>query len=1078
MSVDNRDISIKKNKEFIEELIPKQYNNMSVEIVDGNSDMLLGNSFELQDSYYDVENNGYSGEWELIEKKKKNSNKNLDEGIDNEMKDKNNMSYSKLEKQKVYGKQVNAIDKEKLKQVKKTSKEGLQKIGRLSNIAKFHMRKKSGKSINNTTILKMYEDVFNKEEKEKTEGTKEDKTARDGNYIDGKQKYNKDSINKGKSQNEHGWYSKNTVEEGLTKLNSKQKAQDSALELINKNIEETSNNNTNNIIEQKNGNDERYNIRKKRGFEFAKPNDSSRNESMEISNSNSKQDQQTKNTVENRNELCALKTKEVNTYWNVETDVDKSKLPNAKGYVSKALQLNDKQATRNKEGKIGDGSSYLRDYTTVIDKNHDTQGFQAIVDETVKTQKNNQTETKLAAKLNDIEQHQRDKTTAETINQTAWNIVVTKKKPKEKLEVRRIIYEMLEALQVMDANIKLMSIPTENSNQTTITSPSTIPENEKELLEYVDHPRLNNSNKLLFRIFLSTTTNMGEFNEQQIYKKWMDNNKIKMFVSKLKTSKPLFAGFITEPNPDKFKVEFMEKRIKKQVGQNIELQVSIRPIFIEGRGNSIQVYMVLTDNDNVKKIRAKLSGELEELHPFYSWDQYMDLSYNQKLHIIQELQQNNTEYKSRLIGGFRNNIKLGSSDCSDEEHRQKHIEQLPLVPEYMTEEWPEKEESDINDMDLSTTSINDSSDSEEEISFEKDRMTIRSPNTIQRYLRINYQSNGTPMIRGIVGPIEGEIQCWYCTEQQYQTESLLDVLTVELAKNMTNKCIRDTFLDPNDMMEKVYFSSEWIPNPLLKSIPHADLTTSNNRRYKQDNTRQQKKTKLCIITKDKTNETPNQETTIRVRQDTQSIETNISKNSENDTNYTKKAHFTPTKETNPWTDPREKHTQSGINRDKIFEELMKNYCKDLIETTKNEIRQEISNTTGELRQDQLSTKIEIKNLETKITYNEKQANDRHEKLRRENNENMENIMRSQEAMMRLILDDKTKQNRYNLETTTQINTENGEYKDDYNTVPNYVRTQTKASAGNEYSQHTMRTATPMEETECRGKTTIQAARQQ
>jgi hypothetical protein len=78
------------------------------------------------------------------------------------------------------------------------------------------------------------------------------------------------------------------------------------------------------------------------------------------------------------------------------------------------------------------------------------------------------------------------------------------------------------------------------------------------------------------------------------------------------------------------------------------------------------------------------------------------------------------------------------------------------------------------------------------------------------------------MIQGIIGPVCGTIQIWYKIKQMNQTISLLKVLKIELARNMTEYYLKLTFTNPGDLIRLAHNTSKWTPNSLIISIPSAD----------------------------------------------------------------------------------------------------------------------------------------------------------------------------------------------------------------------------------------------------------------
>jgi hypothetical protein len=115
-------------------------------------------------------------------------------------------------------------------------------------------------------------------------------------------------------------------------------------------------------------------------------------------------------------------------------------------------------------------------------------------------------------------------------------------------------------------------------------------------------------------MFIRAKQNLQEITEHKTYKKWMIENKIFMTISKLKTDKPMYAGFFTEPNPEKKKIKFLEDRIQDQLfDEEVEFQVTIVPLYIKKRNITVQVYMGLSSKEHAYKIREGLSTKSADL---------------------------------------------------------------------------------------------------------------------------------------------------------------------------------------------------------------------------------------------------------------------------------------------------------------------------------------------------------------------------------------------------------------------------------------------------------------------------------
>jgi hypothetical protein len=236
------------------------------------------------------------------------------------------------------------------------------------------------------------------------------------------------------------------------------------------------------------------------------------------------------------------------------------------------------------------------------------------------------------------------------MKRTAWNIIVTPTMTKVPIEIKKVISGILDSMQNADKSIALLPKDTEETETKEITKSTEIPNTEYELEIFIDSPRITNSNKLIFQLYLGSSTEYEYNTGHQLHRTWLAKNQIKMSISKLKTNKPMFEGYYDEPNPEKNKIHFLEKQIKQQLtDKNTDFQVDIVALFIHGKGNSSQVHMVYTSMEEVSNIREQLSKAANNMHTFYRWDQYGDLSAHQKLHLIEKQHHNNYEFRSRMI---------------------------------------------------------------------------------------------------------------------------------------------------------------------------------------------------------------------------------------------------------------------------------------------------------------------------------------------------------------------------------------------------------------------------------------------
>jgi hypothetical protein len=136
--------------------------------------------------------------------------------------------------------------------------------------------------------------------------------------------------------------------------------------------------------------------------------------------------------------------------------------------------------------------------------------------------------------------------------------------------------------------------------QQVIDNEDEIPTEGSELEKYVDNPSTNNNRKFTFQTTLQSKININEICNQPVVKQRFIDSQIKIFESKLVTNKAGFAGFFDKPNPNKNGIYFLELKINQHLGNcTMDYQVGIRPLYIEGKGESCMVYMLLSGIENI-----------------------------------------------------------------------------------------------------------------------------------------------------------------------------------------------------------------------------------------------------------------------------------------------------------------------------------------------------------------------------------------------------------------------------------------------------------------------------------------------
>jgi hypothetical protein len=570
----------------------------------------------------------------------------------------------------------------------------------------------------------------------------------------------------------------------------------------------------------------------------------------------------------------------------------------------------------------------------------------------------------------------------ETYYQTSWNVIATQNPKSKVIEIRNIIVEIMSELQKTDCNIVL--IPTEKKiteERPVIYKPKDIPTNQIGLKKYLESPRIKN-NKLMFRVQLASKKAVAETIECMEFKNWKKNNQIRFTISKLTTDRPLYAGFYTEPNPTNQKIGFLESRIKVHLNNSfLEFQVEIVPIFGKGKGNSTLVYMVMTTKEDVDMLRIKLSETSHNIHKFNQWDHFEDLSNLQKLHIVREQQNNNNKYKSMLITGFKNNITIHQEETTTQNDDQSETSQLEELN--TKDKWNQQEEMEMsmiqNEGNHSWTDAEDPMRNEER---------IKCPKDIDKFLKTEYTfPDGTSIIQGTIGPVNGTLQIWYMNTQKNQTESLIKVLKTELARNMTTKCLQATFVNPIQVESTINQFNKWEPTQLLITTP---LASQEGQNYSNQRNKQASLNYSLINENEKqaTKTTNNEDHSKKLLVDEKG-----QKSPDNN-------------EQNQMSECRDTRTEDNKNDMTYTEEelmiKMKIYCKMMINENSLKIQNEISNTNEQIIQLKDETKGAILNIEKIISKNNLESNNEILTLKKETKETMDSILRNQECMMKIL----------------------------------------------------------------------------
>jgi hypothetical protein len=619
----------------------------------------------------------------------------------------------------------------------------------------------------------------------------------------------------------------------------------------------------------------------------------------------------------------------------------------------------------------------------------------------------------------------------ELLIRSKWNVVVAPKNVNTVFQVIEILRGIREIFHKFDKELKIMKSDATLPGKKELCNEEEIPTERNELEKYVENPRTNNNGKLIFRISMKSKTDINKICNQPEAKQWLIDNKIKLFESKLITTKAMFVGFFDEPNPNKNCIPFLELKINQHIGKHeMDYQIDIRPLYIEGKGESCNVYMLLSCIEDATLLKEKLSQQSEHLHKFYSWSEYQDLSRLQKLHIIMEQKTVNKKYKSTIIKGFKE-VKI--NETSNLQSQKNH-----------DTSW------DDSEMEISGIDQTEDDSLEYRKENESNPKPIFHPTKIEKFISSEYTlPNGEQMIKGITGPVKGHIQVWYGKEALNQTLELIQVLKTELARKMSNNCIKMTFDNATEIISEVENNKPWLPNSLLTSIPtasHAYATknfTKVNRTKKSQTQFQLTETNYQETniehTKKPTNSNrwlPAGKTTISNQHD--SRDTNI----ENQ-NTTTSAETEISKHGSALVIPIYEYRQ---------ETKMEQFCIALIKKTTDELKTEMNKNSASINQIKQNTTNEIDKVRIGLETLKDETQKTLQEMKMESKNSTDTMIKNQETLMKYLMKEKENTINTNQNETRNVTREERKNKQDIREENEVYTHQSK--------QRPERTATP------------------
>ena len=525
---------------------------------------------------------------------------------------------------------------------------------------------------------------------------------------------------------------------------------------------------------------------------------------------------------------------------------------------------------------------------------------------------------------------------------------------------------------------------------------------------------MTSSHKLTFRIYLATETPAEDIISNQTFVTWAKKQKLLMIRSRISTAKPAFAGFYTEPNPEKKKIEFLEDKIQLLLGNDkIEYQVVIKPIFVEGKGSSSFVYMVLADKDDLSQLRTTLKNSDKLTARFIPWDQYCDLPREKKLHIIQSQQQANLKYRSTVIGGFTNDNPTMDYEETDDESEEEEDDEL--------DEEGTKNGNNENMEDELDSSVEDESQLVQHTltyneTEEKEPIVDLPPSpTMMNFITEYFTDHqGDPIFPLAWGPLKGKVQLHYRTINQNQAEAIIEILHPELAKHMTETSIHIAFQNPQDVIDLAFQTEPWTPYTLAHEIPSVETTETTEKTKHEPAMRKRNKTSTYSMTGEDETETTLKEPERKNKDNTkdtsdQRVNTQRQKpirKWETTTNDNQPTRRTSTNNDHPTASPAKRTSNEGTEEfQPEYKQLLTDInevCTQLIKESQKEM---MTRTEQQIQQLRIETTGTTKRIEKSIKDNQKKTDDKIEKIEiseKETKTAINNIYATQSKMLAIL----------------------------------------------------------------------------
>jgi hypothetical protein len=246
---------------------------------------------------------------------------------------------------------------------------------------------------------------------------------------------------------------------------------------------------------------------------------------------------------------------------------------------------------------------------------------------------------------------------------------------KTQLHYNSFLKAMLLCFQLVDpyASITTNGLATPDESHVAIDffQPDDIEANIDHLEKYLDEPtRKKRTNIFTTRIYVKTKVPMKKILQEKKVKEWQRNEKVYYEVNNLKEAHLINVGFLFESFPRNDSTVLFQRRIQNALGDhNFNFHLTIDSIFPERAPNlkTAKKYPQKYGRSQVMIIRAphyeadELNSEIQSLtstpeFTYYSWNEYMSLSNDQKRTIVNQQEQFIQNYKILTLKQIKDNV--------------------------------------------------------------------------------------------------------------------------------------------------------------------------------------------------------------------------------------------------------------------------------------------------------------------------------------------------------------------------------------------------------------------------------------